>query len=164
MPLNLFGFENLLAIYGYGLQIYCDFSDIQYCNRCRINSGFRLPVNFNSPYKAKVNWFWKRWHISLSQWFDYLYISLGETEGKDRTYSTYDNYVACAYGMASLKFVSGGTSWHWVGINKLWNSIFKSHLRPTWIGRLFAVFITFQFVSFCWIFFRAQIWRTWRLC
>jgi D-alanyl-lipoteichoic acid acyltransferase DltB (MBOAT superfamily) len=58
---------------------------------------------------------------------------------------------------ASLKFVIWG-GLHGIGlvINKLWNSIFKSHLGPTWIGRLFAVFITFQFVSFCWIFFRAQ--------
>jgi D-alanyl-lipoteichoic acid acyltransferase DltB (MBOAT superfamily) len=58
---------------------------------------------------------------------------------------------------ASLKFVIWG-GLHGIGlvINKLWNSIFKNHLRPTWIGRLFAVFITFQFVSFCWIFFRAQ--------
>jgi D-alanyl-lipoteichoic acid acyltransferase DltB (MBOAT superfamily) len=57
---------------------------------------------------------------------------------------------------ASLKFVIWG-GLHGIGlvINKIWNSIFKGHSRPTWIGRLLAVFITFQFINFCWIFFRA---------
>jgi D-alanyl-lipoteichoic acid acyltransferase DltB (MBOAT superfamily) len=157
------GFENLLAIYGYGLQIYCDFSGYtDIAIGVALILGFRLPVNFNSPYKAKsITDFWKRWHISLSQWLrDYLYISLGgNRKGKIRTY--FNLMITMLLGGlwhgASLKFVIWG-GLHGIGlvINKLWNSIFKSHLRPTWIGRLFAVFITFQFVSFCWIFFRAQ--------
>jgi D-alanyl-lipoteichoic acid acyltransferase DltB (MBOAT superfamily) len=157
------GFENLLAIYGYGLQIYCDFSGYtDIAIGVALILGFRLPVNFNSPYKAKsITDFWKRWHISLSQWLrDYLYISLGgNRKGKIRTY--FNLMITMLLGGlwhgASLKFVIWG-GLHGIGlvINKLWNSIFKNHLRPTWIGRLFAVFITFQFVSFCWIFFRAQ--------
>jgi D-alanyl-lipoteichoic acid acyltransferase DltB (MBOAT superfamily) len=157
------GFENLLAIYGYGLQIYCDFSGYtDIAIGVALILGFRLPVNFNSPYKAKsITDFWKRWHISLSQWLrDYLYISLGgNRKGKIRTY--FNLMITMLLGGlwhgASLKFVIWG-GLHGIGlvINKIWNSIFKSHLRPTWIGRLFAVFITFQFVSFCWIFFRAQ--------
>jgi len=157
------GFENLLAIYGYGLQIYCDFSgytDITI--GVALILGFRLPVNFNSPYKAKsITDFWKRWHISLSQWLrDYLYISLGgNRKGKIRTY--FNLMITMLLGGlwhgASLKFVIWG-GLHGIGlvINKIWDSIFKSHLRTRWIGRVIGVFITFQFVSFCWIFFRAS--------
>jgi alginate O-acetyltransferase complex protein AlgI len=156
------GFENLLAIYGYGLQIYCDFSGYtDIAIGIALILGFRLPVNFNSPYKAKsITDFWKRWHISLSQWLrDYLYISLGgNRKGKIRTY--FNLMITMLLGGlwhgASLKFVIWG-GLHGIGlvINKIWNSIFKGHSRPTWIGRLLAVFITFQFVNFCWIFFRA---------
>ena len=157
------GFENLLAIYGYGLQIYCDFSGYtDIAIGVALILGFRLPVNFNSPYKAKsITDFWKRWHISLSQWLrDYLYISLGgNRKGKIRTY--FNLMITMLLGGlwhgASLKFVIWG-GLHGIGlvINKIWDSIFKSHLRKRWIGRVFAVFITFQFVNFCWIFFRAS--------
>jgi alginate O-acetyltransferase complex protein AlgI len=156
------GFENLLAIYGYGLQIYCDFSGYtDIAIGVALILGFRLPLNFNSPYKAKsITDFWKRWHISLSQWLrDYLYISLGgNRKGKIRTYINLmiTMLLGGLWHGASLKFVIWG-GLHGIGlvINKIWDSIFKSRLRTGWIGRIIAVFITFQFVSFCWIFFRA---------
>ncbi len=74
------GFENLLAMFCYSLQIYADFSgytDIAIGTAMLM--GFYLPKNFNSPYKAtNMSVFWKRWHISLSRWLkDYLYIPLG---------------------------------------------------------------------------------------
>jgi alginate O-acetyltransferase complex protein AlgI len=157
------GFENLLAIYGYGLQIYCDFSGYtDIAIGVALILGFRLPVNFNSPYKARsITDFWKRWHISLSQWLrDYLYISLGgNRKGKIRTY--FNLMITMLLGGlwhgASLKFVIWG-GLHGIGlvINKIWDSIFKVHLRSRWIGRVIAIFLTFQFVSFCWIFFRAS--------
>jgi D-alanyl-lipoteichoic acid acyltransferase DltB (MBOAT superfamily) len=156
------GFENLLAIYGYGLQIYCDFSGYtDIAIGVALILGFRLPVNFNSPYKAKsISDFWKRWHISLSQWLrDYLYISLGgNRKGKIRTY--FNLMITMLLGGlwhgASLKFIIWG-GLHGIGlvINKIWNSIFKSRSRSGWFGKVLAVFITFQFVNFCWIFFRA---------
>ena len=157
------GFENLLAIYGYGLQIYCDFSGYtDIAIGVALILGFRLPVNFNSPYKAKsITDFWKRWHISLSQWLrDYLYISLGgNRKGKIRTYINLmiTMLLGGLWHGASLRFVIWG-GLHGIGlvINKLWSSVFKSHLRTRFIGRAIAVFITFQFVSFCWIFFRAS--------
>jgi alginate O-acetyltransferase complex protein AlgI len=79
-PLYYTGFENLLALFGYSLQVYADFSGYtDMAIGIALLMGFRLPVNFNSPYKAKnVGEFWKRWHISLSTWLkDYLYIPLG---------------------------------------------------------------------------------------
>jgi D-alanyl-lipoteichoic acid acyltransferase DltB (MBOAT superfamily) len=156
------GFENLLAIYGYGLQIYCDFSGYtDIAIGVALILGFRLPLNFNSPYKAKsITDFWKRWHISLSQWLrDYLYISLGgNRKGMIRTYLNLmiTMLLGGLWHGASLKFVIWG-GLHGIGlvINRIWDSIFKSRLRTRWVGRALGVFFTFQFVSFCWIFFRA---------
>lgn len=74
------GFVSILAMWGYSLQIYADFSgytDIAIGLSCLM--GFVLLPNFNSPYKAiSVADFWRRWHKSLGSWFrDYLYIPLG---------------------------------------------------------------------------------------
>ena len=157
------GFENLLAIYGYGLQIYCDFSGYtDIAIGVALILGFRLPVNFNSPYKARnITDFWKRWHISLSQWLrDYLYISLGgNRKGKIRTYINLmiTMLLGGLWHGASLKFIIWG-GLHGIGlvVNKLWHSIVRQRFKPSLIGRIVAVFITFQFVSFCWIFFRAN--------
>ncbi len=79
-PLLYTGFENLSALFIYSLQVYADFSgytDISI--GVAMLMGFYLPKNFNSPYKAtNPAGFWKRWHISLSNWLkDYLYIPLG---------------------------------------------------------------------------------------
>jgi alginate O-acetyltransferase complex protein AlgI len=156
------GFENLMAVYGYGLQIYCDFSGYtDIAIGLGLILGFRLPVNFNSPYKAAdIADFWKRWHISLSRWLkDYLYIPLG---GNRRSkFRTNINLIITMllgglWHGAALRFVIWGAL-HGIGlvINRIWNSIFGDRLKQGRIGRAIAVFITFQFVSFCWIFFRA---------
>lgn len=156
------GFENLMAVYGYGLQIYCDFSGYtDIAIGLGLILGFRLPINFNSPYKAAgIADFWKRWHISLSRWLkDYLYIPLGgNRKGKFRT--NINLIITMLLGGlwhgAALRFVIWGAL-HGIGlvINRIWNSIFGDRLKQGRIGRAIAVFITFQFVSFCWIFFRA---------
>ncbi|NJO88624.1 MAG: MBOAT family protein [Chloroflexia bacterium] len=89
-PSHYSGFENLMAVYGYTLQIYCDFSGY---SDMAIGlgkvMGFDLGINFNFPYKAyNITDFWRRWHISLSSWLrDYLYIPLGgNRKGKVRMY------------------------------------------------------------------------------
>ncbi len=74
------GFENFSALFVYSLQVYADFSGYtDIAIGVALLMGFRLPTNFNSPYKAtNCGGFWKRWHISLSKWLqDYLYISMG---------------------------------------------------------------------------------------
>lgn len=74
------GVENLMGLYGYALQIYCDFSGYSdMAIGIALLLGFHFNLNFNSPYKsASITEFWRRWHISLSSWLrDYLYISLG---------------------------------------------------------------------------------------
>jgi D-alanyl-lipoteichoic acid acyltransferase DltB (MBOAT superfamily) len=83
-PVSYSGFENLMGLYGYSLQVYCDFSGYtDIAIGLALLMGFQLPKNFNSPYKAKnVGEFWKRWHISLSSWLkDYLYIPMGGNRG-----------------------------------------------------------------------------------
>jgi alginate O-acetyltransferase complex protein AlgI len=79
-PLSYSGFENMMALYGYSLQVYADFSGYtDIAIGLALLLGFQLPMNFNSPYKANnVGDFWRRWHISLSSWLkDYLYIPMG---------------------------------------------------------------------------------------
>ena len=79
-----------LAIIGYGIQIYCDFSGYSdMAIGCARMLGFRFNQNFNMPYLSRnIAEFWRRWHISLSSWLrDYLYISLGgNKKGNFRTY------------------------------------------------------------------------------
>ena len=157
------GFENLMAVYGYGLQIYCDFSGYtDIAIGVALILGFRLPVNFNSPYKAQsITDFWKRWHISLSQWLrDYLYISLGgNRKGKIHTYLNLmiTMLIGGLWHGASLKFIVWG-GLHGIGliINKIWDSLIGSRLKTRRFGKALSIFITFQFVSFCWIFFRVN--------
>lgn len=79
-PSRYTGLENLFAVYGYAVVIYCDFSgysDVAIGIAKWL--GFNIPTNFKSPYQSKsITEFWRRWHISLSSWLkDYLYIPLG---------------------------------------------------------------------------------------
>ncbi len=79
-PSSYTSFENLLAVYGYALQIYCDFSGYSdIAIGLALLMGFTLPENFRTPYQSRnITEFWRRWHISLSSWLkDYLYIPLG---------------------------------------------------------------------------------------
>lgn len=84
------GFENLLALFGYSLQVYADFSGYtDIAIGVAMTMGFYLPTNFRSPYKAtNAGGFWKRWHISLSKWLqDYLYIPMGGN--RNATFATW---------------------------------------------------------------------------
>ena len=110
-PLLYTGFENLMALFGYSLQVYADFSGYtDIAIGVAMLMGFYLPKNFNSPYKAKSpGEFWKRWHMSLSRWLqDYLYIPLGGN--RNATFGTFCIIVMIA---AIAVFLSG--SW-WVGL------------------------------------------------
>ena len=74
------GVENLMAVYGYAMVIYCDFSGYsEIAIGIALWLGFKIPPNFMSPYQSlNITEFWRRWHISLSRWLkDYLYIPLG---------------------------------------------------------------------------------------
>ena len=162
LPSMYSGFENLMAVYGYGLQIYCDFSGYtDIAIGIALVLGFRLPVNFNSPYKAAgISDFWRRWHISLSRWLkDYLYISMGgNRKGKFRTGMNLmiTMLLGGLWHGAAIKFIIWG-GLHGIGLifSKIWSSIVGDKFGSNRFRRILAVFITFNFVSFCWIFFRA---------
>jgi D-alanyl-lipoteichoic acid acyltransferase DltB (MBOAT superfamily) len=89
-PTMFSGFENLVALFGYSLQVYADFSGYtDIAIGVAMLMGFYLPKNFDSPYKAtNPGNFWKRWHISLSKWLqDYMYIPMGGN--RNATFATY---------------------------------------------------------------------------
>lgn len=161
---NLEGFTALgymLAIYGFSLQIYCDFSGYtDMAIALAILLGVKLPTNFLQPYSATsiVN-FWRRWHITLSNWLrDYLYISLGG----NRT-----GYLRQAINILITMTLGGlwhGASWTFA----IWGALqgfgiavvhgFRKLFGTTFINRLPNIvwtFITFHFITFCWILFRS---------
>ncbi len=157
------GLENLFGVYGYALQIYCDFSGYSdMAIGIALLLGFRFPINFNSPYKSdSVTDFWHRWHISLSTWLrDYLYISLGgNRRGKIRTYINLilTMLLGGLWHGASWNFIVwGGLHGAALAVHKYLRSLLKrpKHYHSAGVRRFFAVVLTFHFVCFCWIFFR----------
>lgn len=79
-PMLFSGFENMMALFTYSLQVYADFSGYtDIAIGVAMLMGFYLPKNFDSPYKSlNPQEFWRRWHMSLSRWLkSYLYIPLG---------------------------------------------------------------------------------------
>ncbi|MBP1615954.1 MAG: alginate O-acetylation protein [Bacteroidetes bacterium] len=157
------GLENLMGVYGYALQIYCDFSGYSdMAIGIALLLGFHFNINFNSPYKsASITEFWRRWHISLSTWLrDYLYISLGgNRKGKFRQYLNLiiTMLLGGLWHGASWNFVAWG-SFHGIALalHKAWMAIIgrKKEVETHGLRRLLGVIITFHFVCFSWIFFR----------
>ncbi|PIQ86766.1 MAG: membrane-bound O-acyltransferase family protein [Candidatus Omnitrophica bacterium CG11_big_fil_rev_8_21_14_0_20_45_26] len=162
------GLNVLIAVYAFAFQIFCDFAG--YSNMARGISqcmGIEVMVNFNLPYFAtNPSDFWKRWHISLSQWLkDYLYIPLGgNRKGTVRTF----------YNIMIVMLLGGlwhGAAWTFV----LWGAYHGLLIvcyrlispaaepftfpRDSFMDHLwFAVRVVFFFhlTSLGWLFFRAQ--------
>ena len=164
-PNSYTAFENLMASYGYAIQIYCDFSGYSdIAIGLALLMGFWLPDNFRTPYQsASITEFWRRWHISLSSWLrDYLYISLGgNRKGKIRTY--FNLFMTMLLGGlwhgASWKFVVWGVL-HGLAlvVEKFFGQFIK--LPKNIFVRTIQVILTFHFVVFCWLFFRAKDFAT----
>ena len=168
-PKNYPGLVMVIAALFFSIQIYCDFSgysDIA-IGAARV-MGFKLMTNFNLPYFSRnVVEFWKRWHISLSTWFrDYLYISLGGNRVS----------VLRMYLNLLIVFVISGL-WHGAHYTYLvWGALhglgfvfvrMTANLRrkladstglskKQGLNNFLSVLITFGFVTFAWIFFRAE--------
>ncbi len=168
---NLYtGAETLVAVYAYAVQIYYDFSgytDIALGSALLV--GIQLPANFNRPYAAEnIADFWRRWHITLSNWLrDYLYFSLPGLRSKWKIFA-YTNLV--------ITMVIGGLwhgqSWNFVvwgalhgcglAVVRLWQAL-TGNQKATGVWRYVNIFVTFHFVTFAWIFFRAPNFETARL-
>lgn len=164
-PLLYTSFENLMAVYGYTLQIYCDFSGYSdMAIGLSLLMGFKIPPNFLTPYKSQsTTEFWRRWHISLSSWLrDYLYISLGgNRKGKIRTYINLflTMLIGGLWHGASWKFVAwGGLHGAMLTIERFLKQYIK--VPDNFFTRIVCILFTFHFVAFCWIFFRANSFET----
>ena len=153
------GLECLLGVYGYALVIYCDFSG--YSDMAIGLAqwlGFKVALNFNAPYKsASITEFWRRWHISLSSWLrDYLYIPLGGSRrGKWRTYINLliTMLLGGLWHGASWNFIIwGGLHGGMLAAERFRNSFFKPSGT---IWKVAGILVTFHFVCFCWVFFKA---------
>ena len=166
-PMLYSGFENLMGLYGYALQIYCDFSGYSdMAIGIALLLGFHFNKNFDSPYKsATITEFWRRWHISLSSWLkDYLYISLGgNRKGHLRTYLNLivTMLLGGLWHGAAWRFVLWG-GWH--GASLAVHKWFMAHVpgfkaqgadMPRW-RRIIGIVVTFHVVCFGWIMFRAS--------
>lgn len=163
-PTRYTGVENLMALYGYSIQIYCDFSGYSdMAIGLALLLGFRLPDNFNSPYKAAtVTEFWQRWHISLSSWLkDYLYISLGgNRKGKVRTYVNLMITMLLGglwHGASWRMFVWGGIQGLALAVERMFK--IPAFINKNWTFRIIGIIITFHVFTFSMIFFRAQTWQ-----
>ncbi len=162
-PSGYSGFENLMAMYAYTLQIYCDFSGYSdMAIGLALILGFRLPENFRSPYNAKdITEFWRRWHISLSTWLrDYIYIPLGgNRHGVEKQYLflMLTMLIGGFWHGADWKFVFWG-GMHGLGL--IVHKIFSETAREMEWNRALLTplgwLLTFHFVAFLWIFFRAD--------
>ena len=150
----------LFAVYGYAVQIYCDFSaysDIAI--GCAALLGYRFARNFDQPYRASsFKDFWRRWHISLSTWLrDYLYIPLGGSRG---------GKISTARNLF-LTMVLGGI-WHGAAWTFLaWGAVHGAALvieRALGLARtgrgLAGIVITFHVVCLAWVLFRAPDFAT----
>ncbi len=168
-PTSYGGPDLLLAVYGYAVQIYCDFS--AYSDMAiglAALMGFRFPANFAQPYRAqRLREFWRRWNISLSTWLrDYLYKPLGGNRGG--RFETYRNLL--------LTMLLGGI-WHGAGWKfAMWGALHGGGLAvermlEPWLGRRLsgpagraaATLVVFHFVCLGWVFFRAEDFEVARL-
>ncbi len=150
------------AVYGYAVQIYCDFSaysDMAIGIAALL--GYSFPRNFDQPYRANsMQQFWRRWHISLSSWLrDYLYVPLGGGK-KGLASSCINVFITMLLGGlwhgAAWTFVAWGALHGGVQvIERLGRKAFGDRkVVPTILG----VLITFHIVCLGWILFRAETW------
>ncbi len=173
------GFYVAVATVFFAIQIYCDFYGYSTIARgSALIMGIRLMENFNAPYFSRsVKEFWRRWHISLSEWFrDYLYIPLG---GNRRGWPRKQGNLMAVFTVsglwhgASFAFVSWGILHGIYQVMENAAEVVKRQIEkqfPKWqeiIGKqekeekspfsktLFRTIRTFLIVSFAWLFFRA---------
>lgn len=159
------GLENVIATYGFTLQLYCDFSGYSdMAIGIALLLGYKFDANFNAPLVSQnPTEFWHRWHISLSTWLrDYLYIPLGGSRK-----GTFRSHINLMITM-TLGGLWHGASWMyiiwgaWNGIllvaHKLWCKLLhlqkNEHVGVT--RHIINVIFTFTFMAFGFMFFRAD--------
>lgn len=160
------GFENLMAVYGFSIQLYCDFSGYSdMAIGLAFLLGFNFKENFNAPFKAQSpTEFWHRWHISLSTWLrDYLYIPMGGSRTKTKLRANANQFNTMLIGGlwhgASWMYVIWGA---WNGIllvvHKTLKKFFHLEANTTrqWWRVGLNIFVTFNLMAIGFMFFRAD--------
>lgn len=169
-PARFTGVENLLAVYGYTLQIYCDFSGYtDMAIGIGMLMGFKMMDNFNYPYKANsVTDFWRRWHLSLSAWLqNYLFkpIQIGLRSFKiwGNAAAIFVTFTLCGlWHGASYNFIIWGVLHAFFMIFSLFTREVRDkaasllRIKGTRFHNFIKIFITFHLIAFAWIFFRAS--------
>ena len=158
------GLENLVGVYGYALQLFFDFSGYtDLAMGAALLLGIELPENFKRPYLAlNLQDFWKRWHITFSSWLtDYVFDPIPKSR----------KFLRLSFCSAFLiTFLLGGL-WHGIAWTFLiWGALHGLGLSAVFLwqrargrarkpaslaGRILATLLTFNFVCFTWVFFRA---------
>lgn len=173
-PLRYTGVENLLAIYGYVLQIYCDFSGYSdMAIGIALMLGFKLMDNFNYPFKAtSIANFWRRWHISLSKWLlDYLFRPL---QMKYRNLRVFGNMIAIfiTFLLCGLWHGAGWNYIYWGAMHGFMMSFSLLVQKPktklftllkvnnTKFLTFFQTVITFHLIALSFMVFRSQDFQT----
>ena len=153
----LTSYEALLTILAYTVQIYYDFSG--YCDMATgigLLFNIKLPINFNSPYKARnVVDFWKRWHITLTRFLTkYVYIPLGGNKrGVRRTYIN----ILLVFLISGIWHGAGYTFIVWGILHGLANMVcrfFNTYIQK--IPKLICWAANFLFLNLTWIVFRSR--------
>ncbi len=162
LPEEQNGWDTLIAVYGWAWNIYFNFSGYtHFVTGLAMLLGYRLAPNFDHPYLAtSLQHFWRGWHISLSNFIrDYLYFPLGGSRV---------GFARTQLNIMVAMILSG--IWHGAGMNfLLWGAIHGAglvmfNLWQRWgrdiqkgpMPELLARFLTFHYVCFAWIFFRAD--------
>ena len=153
-------FDSWFTSLGFTFQIYFDFSGyIDMATGIALLFNINLPSNFNSPFKASgmIN-FWQRWHITLSTFLtNYIYYPLSRSF-KDLTFTKSMLITMIVFLIAGLWH---GPSWLFVtfgglhGLGLILNHIYKK-LSTFELNKVLSIFLTFNYVNFTLIFFRAE--------
>jgi len=155
---EMFSFiEAWITSLSYTFQLYYDFSGYtDMAIGAALLFNIKLPINFNSPYKARnIQDFWRRWHITLSRFLrDYIYIPLGgNRKGNFKTYSN----LFTTFLLGGIWHGAGWTFIIWgamhgiaIALHRFWSSFGKS------MPYLLGWFLTFNFINVAWVFFRAN--------
>lgn len=164
-PNGFNGAEHLVALLAYTLQIFCDFSGYtDMAIGIALLLGYRLCVNFDSPYKSlNISVFWRRWHISLSSWLrDYIYIPLGGNRRGLRMQMLFLIVTMLIGGIwhgASWKFVLWGASHGLLLAGHKLATIYIPQINTTKRYQIASWGITFVCVALLWVPFRATSWE-----
>ena len=147
----------IMVILGYTLQLYFDFSG--YCDMASgiaLMFGFKIPKNFNSPYRAiSITDFWKRWHITLTDFLrECVYFPLGGSrKGHIRTLIN----ILIVYLISGIWHGTGWTFLFWGALHALAMIAERLLKKPLeYIPNAIRWILTFAYINIAWIFFRSE--------